>query len=147
MKKSEVFKFTDNDWNGSTNPFVYLNNVDGYNITPDPSSAATLTTPYSIVSNGVMLAENLESHTYKINDIGNDLTAIHNQISNINNQIFTLQHFQSYIEEKNSWYNLPFSVSDGEAGISAPAHTVRRCAYNSRFAAIIPWQSSCKRLF
>ena len=106
MKKSEVFKFTDNNWNGSTNPFVYLNNVDGYNITPDPSSAATLTTPYSIVSNGVMLAENLESHTYKINDIGNDVTAINNQISNINNQIFTLQHFQSYIEEKNSWYNL-----------------------------------------
>lgn len=106
MKKGEVFKFTDNNWNGSTNPFVYLNNVDGYNITPDPSSAATLTTPYSIVSNGVMLAENLESHTYKINDIGNDVTAINNQISNINNQIFALQHFQSYIEEKNSWYNL-----------------------------------------
>lgn len=106
MKKSEVFKFTDNNWDGSTNPFVYLNNVDGYNITPDPSSAATLTTPYSIVSNGVMLAENLESHTYKINDIGNDVTAINNQISNINNQIFTLQHFQSYIEEKNSWYNV-----------------------------------------
>ena len=106
MKKSEVFKFTDNNWDGSTNPFVYLNNVDGYNITPDPSSAATLTTPYSIVSNGVMLAENLESHTYKINDIGNNVTAINNQISNINNQIFALQHFQSYIEEKNSWYNL-----------------------------------------
>lgn len=106
MKKSEVFKFTDNNWDGLTNPFVYLNNVDGYNITPDPSSAATLTTPYSIVSNGVMLAENLESHTYKINDIGNDVTAINNQISNINNQIFTLQHFQAYIEEKNSWYNL-----------------------------------------
>lgn len=106
MKKGEVFKFTDNNWDGSTNPFVYLNNVDGYNITPDPSSAATLTTPYSIVSNGVMLAENLESHTYKINDIGNDITAINNQISNINNQIFTLQHFQAYIEEKNSWYNL-----------------------------------------
>lgn len=106
MKKGEVFKFTDNNWDGLTNPFVYLNNVDGYNITPDPSSAATLTTPYSIVSNGVMLAENLESHTYKINDIGNDVTAINNQISNINNQIFTLQHFQAYIEEKNSWYNL-----------------------------------------
>lgn len=106
MKKNEVFKFTDNNWDGLTNPFVYLNTVDGYNITPDPSSAATLTTPYSIVSNGVMLAENLESHTYKINDIGNDVTAINNQISNINNQIFTLQHFQSYIEEKNSWYNL-----------------------------------------
>ena len=106
MKKGEVFKFTDNNWDGSTNPFVYLNNVDGYNITPDPSSAATLTTPYSIVSNGVMLAENLESHTYKINDIGNDITAINNQISNINNQIFTLQHFQSFIEEKNSWYNV-----------------------------------------
>lgn len=106
MKKNEVFKFTDNNWDGLTNPFVYLNNVDGYNITPDPSSAATLTTPYSIVSNGVMLAENLESHTYKINDIGNDVTAINNQISNINNQIFTLQHFQAYIEEKNSWYNL-----------------------------------------
>lgn len=106
MKKGEVFKFTDNNWDGSTNPFVYLNNVDGYNITPDPSSAATLTTPYSIVSNGVMLAENLESHTYKINDIGNDITAINNQISNINNQIFTLQHFQAYIEEKNSWYNI-----------------------------------------
>lgn len=106
MKKGEVFKFTDNNWDGSSNPFVYLNNVDGYNITPDPSSAATLTTPYSIVSNGVMLAENLESHTYKINDIGNDVTAINNQISNINNQIFTLQHFQAYIEEKNSWYNL-----------------------------------------
>ena len=106
MKKGEVFKFTDNNWDGSTNPFVYLNNVEGYNITPDPSSAATLTTPYSIVSNGVMLAENLESHTYKINDIGNDVININNQISNINNQIFTLQHFQSYIEEKNSWYNL-----------------------------------------
>ena len=106
MKKGEVFKFTDNNWDGSTNPFVYLNNVDGYNITPDPSSAATLTTPYSIVSNGVMLAENLESHTYKINDIGNDVTAINNQISDINNQIFTLQHFQSFIEEKNSWYNV-----------------------------------------
>lgn len=106
MKKGEVFKFTDNNWDGSSNPFVYLNNVDGYNITPDPSSAATLTTPYSIVSNGTMLAENLESHTYKINDIGNDVTAINNQISNINNQIFTLQHFQAYIEEKNSWYNL-----------------------------------------
>lgn len=106
MKKSEVFKFTDNNWDGLTNPFVYLNTVDGYNITPEPCSAATLTTPYSIVSNGVMLAENLESHTYKINDIGNDVTAINNQISNINNQIFTLQHFQSYIEEKNSWYNL-----------------------------------------
>lgn len=106
MKKSEVFEFTDNNWDGSTNPFVYLNNVDGYNITPDPSSAATLTTPYSIVSNGVMLAENLESHTYKINDIGNDVAAINNQINNINNQIFTLQHFQSYIEEKNSWYNV-----------------------------------------
>lgn len=106
MKKGEVFKFTDNNWDGVTNPFVYLNNVDGYNITPDPSSAATLTTPYSIVSNGVMLAENLESHTYKINDIGNDVTAINNQISNINNQIFSLQHFQSMIEEKNSWYNV-----------------------------------------
>lgn len=106
MKKGEVFKFTDNNWDGSSNPFVYLNNVDGYNITPEPSSAATLTTPYSIVSNGVMLAENLESHTYKINDIGNDVTAINNQISNINNQIFALQYFQSYIEEKNSWYNL-----------------------------------------
>ena len=106
MKKGEVFKFTDNNWDGSTNPFVYLNNVDGYNITPDPSSAATLTTSYSIVSNGVMLAENLESHTYKINDIGNDVTAINNQISDINNQIFTLQHFQSYIEEKNAWYNV-----------------------------------------
>lgn len=106
MKKGEVFKFTDNNWDGLTNPFVYLNNVDGYNITPDPSSAATLTTPYSIVSNGVMLAENLESHTYKINDIGNDVTAINNQISDINNQIFSLQYFQSFIEEKNSWYNL-----------------------------------------
>ena len=156
MKKGEVFKFTDNNWDGSTNPFVYLNNVDGYNITPDPSSAATLTTPYSIVSNGVMLAENLESHTYKINDIGNDITAINNQISNINNQIFTLQHFQAYIEEKNSWYNileenmvsilgscmLKFALPIDLNGVSTLSV---RDVQNSAAAAarsLVPWQMS-----
>lgn len=106
MKKGEVFKFTDNNWDGKLNPFVYLNNIDGYNITPDPSSAATLTTPYSIVSNGVMLAENLQSHTFKINDLGNDVSVINNQITNLNNQVFSLQRFQSDIEEKNKWYNV-----------------------------------------
>lgn len=154
MKKGEVFKFTDNNWDGSTNPFVYLNNVDGYNITPDPSSAATLTTPYSIVSNGVMLAENLESHTYKINDIGNDVTAINNQISDINNQIFTLQHFQSFIEEKNSWYNvleenlvsilgscmlkfaLPIELPTALAAKRLDLYSVRSPA------AAVPWQMS-----
>ena len=166
MKKGEVFKFTDNNWDGSTNPFVYLNNVDGYNITPDPSSAATLTTPYSIVSNGVMLAENLESHTYKINDIGNDITAINNQISNINNQIFTLQHFQAFIEEKNSWYNvleenlvsilgscmlkfaLPIDLYSLRSPAQNPAQTPSRSSgtnpkgFKARSATLVPWQMS-----
>lgn len=143
MKKGEVFKFTDNNWDGSTNPFVYLNNVDGYNITPDPSSAATLTTPYSIVSNGVMLAENLESHTYKINDIGNDITAINNQISNINNQIFTLQHFQSYIEEKNSWYNVLEENLVSILGSCMLKFALPIDLYSVRSpAAAVPWQMS-----
>ena len=160
MKKGEVFKFTDNNWDGSTNPFVYLNNVDGYNITPDPSSAATLTTPYSIVSNGVMLAENLESHTYKINDIGNDITAINNQISNINNQIFTLQHFQAYIEEKNSWYNvlqdniismfgsfvfkfaLPIDIPDISTFSMRSVQTPAAMAPRAQGHSPVPWQMS-----
>lgn len=155
MKKGEVFKFTDNNWDGSTNPFVYLNNVDGYNITPDPSSAATLTTPYSIVSNGVMLAENLESHTYKINDIGNDITAINNQISNINNQIFTLQHFQAFIEEKNSWYNvleenlvsilgscmLKFALPIDLYSLRSPAQNPAQNPSRSS-GTLVPWQMS-----
>ena len=143
MKKGEVFKFTDNNWDGSTNPFVYLNNVDGYNITPDPSSAATLTTPYSIVSNGVMLAENLESHTYKINDIGNDITAINNQISNINNQIFTLQHFQAYIEEKNSWYNVLEENMVSILGSCMLKFALPIDLYSVRSpGTLVPWQMS-----
>ena len=143
MKKGEVFKFTDNNWDGSTNPFVYLNNVDGYNITPDPSSAATLTTPYSIVSNGVMLAENLESHTYKINDIGNDVTAINNQISDINNQIFTLQHFQSFIEEKNSWYNVLEENMVSILGSCMLKFALPIDLYSLRSpGTLVPWQMS-----
>lgn len=104
MKKGEVFKFTENNWDGTTNPFVYLNNVDGYTIIPDPSSSTSLTTPYSIVSNGVMLAENIQSHTYKINDLGNDLTVLTNQVKIIDTEISNIQNTISQLTKGQSWY-------------------------------------------
>lgn len=115
MKKDEVFKFTENNWDGTTNPFVYLNNVDGFNIIPDPSSSTSLTTPYSIVSNGVMLAENLQSHTYRINDLGNDITIITNQITTINTEIASLNKSVSDLVRGQEWYEI---VTEKLIGIS-----------------------------
>lgn len=96
MLKAFTIADDTNLWNGKVNPWSYINNVDGYNITPDPSSSQALVSPYSIISNGVMLAENLESHTYRINDIGNDVTLINSQIASMS---ATLQQLSFTVSE------------------------------------------------
>lgn len=100
MLKAFTLPTEANRWDGVTNPLVYINNIDGYNITPDPSSSAALIAPYSLISNGVMLAENLESHTFKINDIGNDVVALTSRINSLTAEVQTLEVQLSEVEDK-----------------------------------------------
>lgn len=123
MLKAFTVKDDTNLWDGVTNPWTYINNVDGYNITPDPSSSQALISPYTIISNGVMLAENLESHTYRINDIGNDVTLINSQIKNLTAVVQNLSMLVDELEQKTKHFAfdegfelLEFLVQVGWAG-------------------------------
>ena len=111
MLKAFTIADDTNLWDGKVNPWSYINNVDGYNITPDPSASQALVSPYSIISNGVMLAENLESHTYRINDIGNDVTLINSQIASMSATLQQLAFTVSEITATTDHMNFESEIS------------------------------------
>ena len=77
-----------------------------YDIIPRPEAGATLYTDKNIVSDGIMLAQNVESHAFSINGLGNNVDALISEVQLLENvcsalieAVYTLQaQFNMYID-------------------------------------------------
>jgi hypothetical protein len=90
VMKGYIYKHTNNDWDGTSNVFEYIENHGGYSISPKPEACTTLYTPYNIRARFIM-GDNLESHIANINDISANVQELYLDVSNLNDEINKLE--------------------------------------------------------
>ena len=74
MDKDVVVPLTgDINYQEGTNPFEYLRATDYYNVEPRPEACTTLYTNYNIRTTGNVIGQNIESHVFALNSLGNDV--------------------------------------------------------------------------
>jgi hypothetical protein len=78
------------EYDPSENPFHFVFKHGDYTITPMPESCSTLFTKYNIKTDGIIIAENIESHEYKINGIGANLEFIIVRVNNLDREVSRL---------------------------------------------------------
>jgi hypothetical protein len=71
-----------NPWNNdkTENPANYLIRTGDYELVPHPENCATLTTPYNIRSDGIIMAQNIESYAYTLNSTATEVDTLVNQV-------------------------------------------------------------------
>ena len=74
MHKDYIYTTTsDIKYQSGTNPFEYLRTTDYYNVEPRPEACSTLYTTHNICTTGNIIGQNIESHVFALNSLGNDV--------------------------------------------------------------------------
>ncbi|KAK8842899.1 hypothetical protein M9Y10_025765 [Tritrichomonas musculus] len=66
-----------------TNPFGYLFANQAYDIIPKPEACSYLSTPHNIRTDGIVIGSNIETHSFLLNDLGNNVTILGGEIQRI----------------------------------------------------------------
>ena len=87
IRKNFFFKINENNYKEGTNPFAYLASTSDYTIIPAPESCSTLMTTYNIQTSGIVIGANIESHAFSINNLGNSVDVIVNDVAILTKQV------------------------------------------------------------
>jgi hypothetical protein len=104
------------DWHSpeSENPFHCVYRYGDYTLSPMPESATTLFTKYNIRTDGIVIGENIESHEYKINGLGENIEFLVVRMNEVEQYIAELfqfcQYLQSEIDGLWGFINLNFAI-------------------------------------
>ncbi|KAK8870506.1 hypothetical protein M9Y10_008390 [Tritrichomonas musculus] len=92
-----------------TNPFGYLFANQAYDFIPKPEACSYLSTPHNIRTDGIVIGSNIETHSFLLNDLGNNVTLLGGEIQRIDEaeqedrkDINKLQQIVKQ-EEKHDW--------------------------------------------
>ena len=80
-----------------TNPFEFLASKACYTITPRPEACSTLYTTFNIRTTGDVIGQNIESHVFTLNNLGNDVDRAVTRISQLTQSI---QELFAYVEDQ-----------------------------------------------
>jgi hypothetical protein len=69
------------------NPLEFLQATYDYDVYPLHESATYLTTPYSIVSEGINVSQNVKTHAFAINTMGNSLQALQGRVQHVEDEV------------------------------------------------------------
>ena len=106
-----IFKIADVEYYGS-NTFEYLNGCGYYNVVPKPESCTTLFTNYNIQTSGVVIWENIESHMFVLNSLGNTVDVALNDISQLQNYCKQLESQIESMSNKVNWFDILQGIVD-----------------------------------
>ena len=119
IHKNFFFKINDNNYKEGTNPFAYLASTADYSIIPSPESCSTLMTTYNIQTSGIVIGANIESHAFSINNLGNSVDVIVNDVAILTKQVAKALEDIKKLQEKTNPFtmqNLLFSFAKFGAG-------------------------------
>ena len=89
-----------------TNPFEFLANKCCYTITPRPEACSTLQTTFNIRTSGIVMGQNLESHAFALNSIGNTVDRTVNRVEDIQKLCQDLQNQINELKPKTDWFTI-----------------------------------------
>ena len=75
-------------------------------MSPRPESCTTLFTNYNIQTSGVVIGENIESHVFVLNSLGNTVDIAVNHISELQNDCVQLQQQFEEVKNKQNWFDI-----------------------------------------
>ena len=104
-----IYKIADIDYESGTNPFEYLASTGFYSVSPRPEACTTLYTNFNIKTSGIVIGENIESHFFVLNSLGNTLDIAVNDIISLRNYCIQLQKQIDIIKPKQEWYDKVFN--------------------------------------
>ena len=93
IHKGFFFRINDNDYKDGTNPFTFLASTNDYSVIPRPENCSTLMTSYNIQTTGIVIGANIESHEFTINNLGNSVSVITNDLD------YTMKVLQQLVAE------------------------------------------------
>ena len=101
-----IHTITDVDYEPNTNTFSFLASNGMYTVTPRPEACTTLYTNYNIQTSGVVIGENIESHVFVLNSLGNTVDVAVNNISQLQNYCQELQQEIHNMNNKTTWFDV-----------------------------------------
>ena len=104
--KELIFKIADVNYEEGTNTFEFLASTGYYTVSPRPEACTTLFTNYNIQTSGVVIGENIESHVFVLNSLGNTVDIAVNHISELQNYCVQLQQELEDVKNKQSWFDI-----------------------------------------
>ena len=111
MPKGMIYPITDDlDYVDGTNPFAFLADKCCYTITPRPEACTTLETTYNIRTSGVVIGQNIESHAFALNSIGNTVDRAVNRVEDIQRACETMEKQISEMKNKTDWLTVAKDV-------------------------------------
>ena len=119
MEKEHIQKINENNYKEGTNPFAYLATTSDYTIIPSPESCSTLMTTYNIQTSGIVIGANIESHAFSINNLGNSVDVIVNDVAILTKEMAQALEAIKKLQEKTnpfSMENILFAFAKAGAG-------------------------------
>jgi hypothetical protein len=122
---------SNNEWNNDTseNPFNFLIRTGNYEQVPHPENCSTLYTPYNIKSDGIVMAQNIESYAYTLNETATSVAGLSNELNAFMYQMeVTIEDIYGRLASLDSqvwglnlmvWMELGFTMIAGAAAAGA----------------------------
>ena len=118
LEKGMFFPLSDDlGYEDGTNPFAFLADKCCYTITPRPEACSTLETTYNIRTSGVVIGQNIESHAFALNSIGNTVDRAVNRVEDIQRACESLQEEVSAMKNKTDWLTIAKDVVQIAGGL------------------------------
>ena len=107
--KEFIRKRDEINWDGVTNPFIYIIDRQFYKITPNPVSATTLYTDFNITSSKVITADNITTMRSDLNVVSNNVDVVSWDVEKLRSD------FETFAEQVENELNKtePLDIIDG----------------------------------
>jgi hypothetical protein len=114
-----------NEWNDNPaeNPFNFVIRTGSYEQIPHPENCTTLHTPYNIKTDGVVMAQNIETYAYTLNATATELNGLVNEVRSfemwvemeLSDIIKDLQSLESSVAGLNAmvWMDIGITIISG----------------------------------
>ncbi|KAK8881857.1 hypothetical protein M9Y10_044493 [Tritrichomonas musculus] len=104
--KELIHEIADVNYEEGMNTFEFLSSAGYYTVSPRPEACTTLFTNYNIQTSGVVIGENIESHVFVLNSLGNTVDIAVNHINELQNYCMQLEKEINDIKNKQNWFDI-----------------------------------------
>ena len=98
MSKDLIWRVNDNNYS-SGNTFSFISSAYNYEVQPAPNACSSLYTEHNLISERIVVGENVETHAFTLNNVGNNVDIMMNQIVAILEEIQRIEKFLKDIAE------------------------------------------------